>query len=50
MKQSALFYDEKSEKYDFRYIDEDGDKRDYGGINCREVFEFRLNGLEVHIE
>lgn len=38
-----MFYDEKSERYNFNYVDEDGDNRDYGGIHCGEVFEFRLN-------
>ena len=31
MKQGTLFYDEKSERYDFHYVDEDGDNSDYGG-------------------
>ena len=47
MKQGTLFYDEKNKRYDFHYIDEGGDKRDYGGINCGEVFEFRLNEVWI---
>ncbi len=47
MKQGTLFYDEKSEKYNFHYIDKNGDKRDYGGISCGEVFEFRLNEVWI---
>lgn len=37
MKQCTLFYDKGSGRYNFHYIDEDGDKRDYGGIHCGEV-------------
>lgn len=39
MKQGTLFYDRKSGRYNFHYVDEDGDRRDYGGIHCGEVFE-----------
>ena len=39
MKQGNLFYDRESGRYNFHYIDEDGDRRDYGGIHCGEVFE-----------
>lgn len=42
MKQGTLFYDKQSGRYNFHYTDEDGDRRDYGGIHCGEVFEFRL--------
>ena len=34
MKQGTLFYDRESGRYNFFYTDEDGDKRDYGGIHC----------------
>ena len=47
MKQGTLFYDRKSDRYNFHYTDEDGDKRDYGGIHCGEVFEFKLNDIWV---
>ena len=47
MKQGTLFYDKGSRRYNFHYIDEDGDKRDYGGIHCGEVFEFRLNEVWI---
>ena len=47
MKQGTLFYDKESRRYNFHYIDEDGDKRDYGGIHCGEVFEFRLNEVWI---
>ena len=43
MKQGTLFYDRESGRYNFHYTDEDGDRRDYGGIHCGEVFEFRLS-------
>ncbi len=39
MKQGTLFYDRESGRYNFHYTDEDGDRRDYGGIHCGEVFE-----------
>lgn len=39
MKQGTLFYDKKSDRYNFHYTDEDSDSRDYGGIHCGEVFE-----------
>ena len=39
MKQVTLFYDRKSGRYNFHYVDEDGDRLDYGGIHCGEVFE-----------
>jgi hypothetical protein len=32
---------------DFFYTDGDGDRRDYGGIHCGGVFEFRLNDVWV---
>ena len=47
MKRGTLFYDEKSGRYNFHYVDGDGDRRDYGGIHCGEVFEFRLNDVWV---
>ncbi len=47
MKQGTLFYDEGNGRYNFHYTDEDGDKRDYGGIHCREIFEFKLNDVWV---
>ena len=47
MKQGTLFYDRKSDRYNFHYTDEDGDKRGYGGIHCGEVFEFKLNDIWV---
>ena len=64
MKQGTLFYDKQSGRYNFHYTDEDGDRRDYGGIHCGEVFEFcmddkwylvglpglTLDGLEVRQE
>lgn len=32
----------------FAYVaDEDGDRRDYGGIHCGEVFEFKLNDVWI---
>lgn len=34
MKQGTLFYDEESRRYNFCYVDGDGDRRDYGGIHC----------------
>ena len=34
MKQGTLFYDRESGRYNFHYTDEDGDRRDYGGIHC----------------
>ena len=39
MKQGTLFYDKESGRYNFHYIDGDGDRRDYGGIHCGEVLE-----------
>ena len=30
MKQGTLFYDRECGRYNFHYIDEDGDRRDYG--------------------
>ena len=47
MKQGTLFYDRESGRYNFHYTDEDGDRRDYGGIHCGEVFEFCLNDVWV---
>ena len=47
MKQGTLFFDKGSGRYNFHYIDEDGDRCDYGGIRCGEVFEFRLNEVWV---
>ena len=47
MKQGTLFYDKECGRYDFIYKDEDGDDRDYGGIHCGEVFEFKLNDVWV---
>jgi len=43
MKQGALYYDEQSDRYNFYYFDADGDRCNYGGIHCGEVFEFKLN-------
>ncbi len=37
MKQGTLFYDRKSGRYNFHYVDED--RRDYGSIHCGEAFE-----------
>ncbi len=45
MKQGRLFYDKECGRYNFHY--EDGDRRDYGGIHCGEVFEFKLNDVWV---
>lgn len=47
MKQGILFYDRECGRYNFHYKDEYGDKRDYGGIHCGEVFEFKLNDVWV---
>lgn len=47
MKQGTLFLDKVSGRYNFSYIDGDGDERDYGGIHCGEVFEFMLNDIWV---
>lgn len=47
MKQGTLFYDKDSDRYNFYYIDENGDRRDYGGFNCGEVFEFRLSEVWI---
>ncbi len=47
MKQGKLFYDKDGGRYNFNYRDEDGDIRDYGGIHCGEVFEFKLNDVWV---
>lgn len=47
MKQGTLFYDRKSDRYNFHYTGEDGDKRDYGGIHCGEAFKFKLNDIWV---
>lgn len=47
MKQGTLFYDKDSGRYNFHYKDEDGDERDYGGIHCGEVFDFKLNGVWI---
>lgn len=47
MKQGTLFYDKDSGRYNFNYKDDDGDIRDYGGIHCGEVFEFKLNDIWV---
>lgn len=47
MKQGRLFYDKECGRYNFHYEDEDGDRRDYGGIHCGEVFEFKLNDVWV---
>ena len=32
MKQGTLYYDGQSDRYNFYYLDEDGDRRNYGGI------------------
>lgn len=37
-----IIYDKECGRYNFIYKDEDGDDRDYGGIHCGEVFEFKL--------
>ncbi len=42
-----IIYDRESGRYNFFYTDGDGDRRDYGGIHCGEVFDFRLNGVWV---
>lgn len=47
MKQGRLFYDKECGRYNFHYEDEDGDRRDYGGIHCGEVFEFKFNDVWV---
>lgn len=47
MKQGTLFYDNESERYNFHYIDGNGNKCDYGGIHCGEVFEFKLNDVWI---
>lgn len=39
MKQGTLFYDNESGRYNFFYTDGNGNRRDYGGIHCGEVFE-----------
>lgn len=44
MKQGILFYDEVSERYDFKYDTE----QCYGGLHCGEGFEVLLNGSWVH--
>ena len=46
MKQGTLFYDKELGRYNF-YYDDEGEPRDYGGIHCGEVFEFRLNDVWV---
>ncbi len=56
-----MFYDKECGGYNFHYIDEDGDNRDYGGIHCgkmgmdREWYlvglpGLKLDGLEVRVE
>lgn len=47
MKQGTLFFDKDSARYSFLY--KDGDERDYGGIHCGEVFEFKLNSVWVPV-
>jgi len=47
MKQGTLYYDGQSDRYNFYYLDEDGDRRNYGGIHCGEVFEFKVNDIWV---
>lgn len=47
MKQGTLFFDKNSGRYNFNYKDSDGDERDYGGIHCGEVFDFKLNGVWI---
>lgn len=47
MMQGTLFYDNESERYYFHYIDGNGNKCDYGGIHCGEVFEFKLNDVWI---
>ena len=47
MKQGTLYYDGQSDRYNFYYLDADGDRRNYGGIHCGEVFEFKLNDIWV---
>ena len=32
----------KLRRYNFFYVDDNGDRCDYGGIHCGEVFEFKL--------
>mgnify|MGYP002509030906 CR=1 FL=1 len=39
--------DNESGRYNFFYTDGDGNRRDYGGIHCGEVFEFRLNEVWI---
>ena len=39
VKQGTLFYDRESGRYNFHYTDRGGNRRDYGGIHCGEVFE-----------
>lgn len=46
VKQGTLFYDKASGRYNF-YYESDGEMRDYGGIHCGEVFEFKLNDVWV---
>lgn len=46
-KQGKLYYDSEISRYNFNYVDSDGDKYDYGGIHCGEVFEILLNGVWV---
>ena len=45
--EGTLFYDNESGRYNFFYTDWDGNRRDYGGIHCEEVFEFRLNEVWI---
>ena len=47
MKQGNLYYDSDIDRYNFHYVDSDGENCDYGGIHCGEVFEFLLNGVWV---
>lgn len=47
MKQGILFYDRESGRYNFHYTERGGNRRDYGGIHCGEVFEFKLNDVWV---
>ncbi len=42
MKQGTLFFDTNSGRYNVNYKEGDGDERDYGGIHCGEVFDFKL--------
>lgn len=46
MRHGKLFYDAEIGRYNFNY-ERDGEKCDYGGIHCGEVFEFKLNDVWV---